>query len=91
MSTTVRIAKEDRDRLLRVQSRLTDLAGQHLSLQDIVGRMVQHAEAEPEHILLDAWKPMTPAERTSQDARIAALGGWTGSWQDIDAIVYDEP
>ncbi len=91
MSTTIRITDEDRSRLAEVQSRLTHLTGRRMTLQEVVGRMAQHAQSEPEHLLGDEWAPMTPGEMAAQDARIKALGGWNDSWEDIDAVVYDEP
>lgn len=91
MSTTIRITDEDKERLHRVQRRLTDLTGKKFTLQRILGLMAQHAEQEPAHIIGHGWKPFTPGEIRAIEARVKALGGWTGGHEDIDAIVYDEP
>lgn len=91
-TTTIRITSRGKRELERLTQRWASLKGARPTQQEVLESglafLVQH---ESEFLRAQAWRPMTAAEITELRELPAIIGGWTGSWEDIDAVLYDDP
>lgn len=88
MATTVRVRDEDKAVLDALQARYLLATGKRISLDELLHRIVELAEAHEDEIILDDVAPKLTEEE------IAAFHGGIGdsgvvtSEEDIDGILY---
>lgn len=91
MSTTVRIKEEDKDRLDRLQAKITLETGEKPSLEEVLHRLVilgQRSQGDLLHA--DEVSQWSEAEKEAVMSATHDLGFQT-SWEDIDNVLYGEP
>jgi hypothetical protein len=91
VSTTVRIREDAKEALDRLQARMTLEMGERPSLQEVLDRVLEVAEAHEEELVLADEPPnLTEEERE----RILSTGFSTGRGtreEDIDDVLYGSP
>lgn len=91
-TTTIRITGRGKRELERLTERWAKLKGCKATQQEVLESGLNFlSRHEEEFLQAPAMRPLTPQEVAAIQTLPAKLGGWTGSWQDIDAVVYDEP
>lgn len=91
MSTTVRIREEDKQRLDRLQAKITLETGEKPSLEEVLHRLVELAEVHEDELTLDEDGPQLSEERKQE---ILSMGQPTGNRtreEDIDDVLYGGP
>lgn len=91
MSTTVRIREEDKERLDRLQAKITLETGEKPSLEEVLHRLVELGEANEVDLIFEDEPPELSQARKQA---ILAMGSHTGtrtSEEDIDETLYGGP
>lgn len=91
MSTTVRIREEDKERLDRLQAKITLETGEKPSLEEVLHRLVELGEAHEAELVIRDEPPQLTEE---QKERILSMGsdlGKTTREEDIDETLYGGP
>ena len=83
--TTIKVDRDQKRRLDRLQARLQLSAGRRVTQSELLGLLVSHAEAEPESLLRGHWRPLTPEEIEGVLRLPVDLGVEIG---DVDRALY---
>lgn len=88
MSTTIRIADEDKDRLRNLQEMWRKTRGEATSQQELVSLGLAYLQRHWEDFVQEsAWRPRTPKEVRALEKDL--VGPWSdGSPYDVDEILY---
>lgn len=90
MPTTVRVQDEDKAVLDALQARYLLATGQRISLDDLIHRLVELAEAHEDELILEDEAPhLTPREIKAFRAGASDWGVAT-SEEDIDRVLYGD-
>lgn len=90
MATTVRLRDEDKATLNALQARYTLATGDRISLEELLSRVLELAEAYEDELILRDDPPQLGTEE------IAAFHSGTSDWgvetreEDIDRIIYED-
>lgn len=90
MSTTVKLSRNDKERLERLQALITLKAGQKLSQNEILSRLIDEALDRGEEFLLKFSEAKLPIDDAQYEKILSLTEDWgiETSWEQVDQTLY---
>ncbi len=90
MSTTVKLSRNDKERLERLQALITLKAGQKLSQNEILSRLIDEALERGEEFVLQFSEAKLPISDAEYEKILSLTEDWgiETSWQQVDQTLY---
>ncbi|MHA1298832.1 MAG: hypothetical protein ACTSO9_05250 [Candidatus Helarchaeota archaeon] len=90
MSSSIKIKKEDKEKLNRIQAKLTLLLGKKLTQEDIISRLLDLVENKEKNLLEQIFNEYRPFTSKEIQKLLALSEDWGVKTKedDIDRILY---
>jgi len=92
MSTSVKIDREDKERLERLQALITLRIGRRMTQQEILSKLIRDAYERGEEFIEDLFGGCTKLSDEEFERVLSLIEDWgvETSWEDIDRVLYGE-
>ena len=90
MSTSVKLGKEDKERLERLQALVTLKAGGKVSQQDLLSTLIREALERGDEFLEKMYKANVPIPDEEYERTLSLVEDWgvETRWEEMDQILY---
>jgi len=92
MSTSVKIDREDKERLERLQALITLRMGKRVTQQEILSRLIKEAYERGEDFIEGLFEEYPKLSDEEFERVLSLIEDWgvETSWEDIDRVLYGE-
>lgn len=90
MTTSVKLSEKDKEKLEKLQALVTLKAGQKVTQQELLSRMIREALAEGDKLVEKMLKASKPIPDQEYEGVLSLVEDWgvETSWEEMDQTLY---